>query len=469
MTNVIMGTYMRRLFLTLALLTSLPFAATAEVPASREQISLSFAPVAKKVIPAVVNIYTHHVEKLQVSPFMDDPFFSQFFGGGTGGMPRERVVNSLGSGVIIGEDGIIVTSYHVVKGSEQITIVLSDKREFDAKLEKVDERSDLAVLKVDTKGAKLPSLELGDSQALEVGDLVLAIGNPFGVGQTVTSGIISALARSAESVSDYQFFIQTDAAINPGNSGGALVDMQGRVIGINTAIFTKTGGYQGIGFAIPADMVKAILKSKTAENGQVVRPWFGVSIQPVNKEIADAQALGSIRGVLIQQVAKDSPAEKAGIKPGDVLLKLGSSEVNDSQSLNFVIATTGMGVETQATVWRDGHEITSPVTFTTPPVGGLAKTTTLKGKHPLNGVVVAEITADIADELRLNRNIHGVLVIKGNDGGFGMSFRPGDIIMSVNGVQVDTVQELQLALSKSARGFQIKLLRDGMSMMMTIM
>lgn len=454
----------------LSLLPSMSWAQAVEVPSSREQITLSFSPVVKRAVPAVVNIFTHHVEKVQtLSPFMDDPLFSQFFGGGMGGMPRERVVNSLGSGVIVGEDGTIVTSYHVVKGSESITIALSDKREFEGKVEKVDERSDLAVLKVDTKGAKLPALALRDSASLEVGDVVLAIGNPFGVGQTVTSGIISALARSAESVSDYQFFIQTDAAINPGNSGGALVDMQGRLIGINTAIYTRTGGYQGIGFAIPADMVKAVLNGKTGENGHIVRPWFGVSIQPVTKEVAEAQGLRTARGVLIQQVLKNSPAESAGIHPGDVLLKLAGGDVDDSQSLNYHIATTGMSKPVEALVWRGGKELSLTVTFTAPPAQPQAKLVTLKGNHPLNNVVVTDITPEMAEELKLEGNIHAVVVVKGSGGNFGMGLSAGDLIVGVNNKEVHSVAELQTALAKRTRGFQINIIRGGMSLTMTVM
>lgn len=463
---------MFRVFLAV-LLCFLPLSLHAEVPQSREQITLTFAPVAKKVIPSVVNIYTHHVERVQaVSPFMNDPFFSQFFGDGVmGSMPRERVVNSLGSGVIVGEDGTIVTSYHVVKGSEKITIVLSDKREFDGKVEKVDERADLAVLKVDTSGAKLPALELRDSTSLEVGDLVLAVGNPFGVGQTVTSGIISALARSAESVSDYQFFIQTDAAINPGNSGGALVDMQGRLIGINTAIYTKTGGYQGIGFAIPADMVKVVLGGKTNENGEILRPWLGISIQPVNREVAEAQGLGVTRGVLVQQVAAGSPAEKAGIRAGDVLLSLGDGEVNDSQSLNFRIATAGIGKEVNAKLWRGGREVAVPVTLASPKDQPKPKALTLKGKHPLDGVSVINITPEIAEQLHLSSNVQGVIVVEvpGRRRWMGMDVQVGDIILGVNGKEVRTVSDLQAALSKSGRGFQINLIRDGMSFTMSVM
>ncbi len=456
-------------FLSLLTILSVSAHAQTEVPASREQITLSYSPVAKKVMPAVVNIYTKQVQKVQVSPLFSDPLFSQFFGGGFGGAPRERVVNSLGTGVIVGEEGTIVTSYHVVNGSDEITIVLPDKREFEAKVEKTDERSDLAVLKVDTRGAKLPVVELGESAGLEVGDLVLAIGNPFGVGQTVTSGIVSATARSAESVSDYQFFIQTDAAINPGNSGGALVDMKGKLIGINTAIYTRSGGYQGIGFAIPADMVRAVLKGTAGENGQLVRPWFGIAIQPVTKEIADAQGLPSRRGVLVQEVAKGSPAETAGIRAGDILLTLAGSEVDDSQNLNFRIATSGMGVAVPAVVWREGREVPLTVTFTTRPAEAAdAKAVQLKGDHPLGGVVVVQITPDIAQELKLKADTRAVVVVRtGRESRVDVA--PGDIIVGVNGVKIATVSDLEKALAKRARGFQIQIIRGGMSLSMTIM
>jgi len=440
-----------------------------ETPISRDQITLSFAPVVKRVVPAVVNIYTKHVEKVR-NPFMEDPFFGQFFGGGMfGGLPRERVVQSLGSGVIVGPDGTIVTSNHVVKGSDSITVVLSDRREFEGHVERSDERSDLAVLKVDTKGAALPTLALRDSDTLEVGDLVLAVGNPFGVGQTVTSGIISALARTSSDISDYQFFIQTDAAINPGNSGGALVDMQGRLIGINTAIYTHTGGYQGIGFAIPANMVSAVLKGKTGKSGSVIQPYFGVAVQPVTQEIADAQGLVPPRGVLVQAVAAGSPAEKAGIRPGDILTSLGSGNVDDPQGLNFRIATTGIGVPVRATIWRGGREITVPVVFSQPPADVDAKRVTLRGNHPLNGVTVAMLTPAMADEMELKSDVPRVMVMDAaepND--FGVSVEKGDIILAVNGKEIHSIAELQRSLSSRSRSFQLTLLRGGMVVTMEV-
>ena len=239
------------------------------------------------------------------SPFANDPFFRQFFGQQNfafGGRPREAVISSLGSGVIIKPDGLIVTSFHVIKDAQEITVVLSDKREFDAKVVLRDPQSDLAFLKIDA-GAPLPYLELRDSDTLEVGDLVLAIGNPFGVGQTVTNGIVSGLARKAAGVSDYQFFIQTDAAINPGNSGGALVDMGGRLIGINTAIYSNSGGSLGIGFAIPANMVRSLLGSKVA-GGRVVHPWLGLAVQQVTPEIAESLGIKSSQGVIVKNLCR---------------------------------------------------------------------------------------------------------------------------------------------------------------------
>jgi Do/DeqQ family serine protease len=460
---------MLRLFVLLFAL-SLPAAALSEdqTPISRDQITLSFAPVVKRVVPAVVNIYTRHTEKVQISPLLSDPLFGQFFRQGMAGLPKERVVQSLGSGVIVGADGTIVTSYHVVQGSDKITVALSDRREFEGHVEKTDERSDLAVLKVDTKGEKLPTLELRDSDTLEVGDLVLAVGNPFGVGQTVTSGIISALARTSSDVSDYQFFIQTDAAINPGNSGGALVDMQGRLIGINTAIYTRTGGYQGIGFAIPSNMVNAVLKGQAGKSGSVVTPYFGVAVQPVTQEIADAQGLDRPRGVLVEAVSPKSPAEVAGLKPGDIITAVGTGEINDSQGLNFRIATTGIGAPVEMHVWRAGKEIAFPVTFTIPPAEPMVQKVTLKGKHPLNGVTVALLTPEIAQRLNIKTDKPRVVVIEGQGMGLAMSLQPGDIIFAVNGKEVHSISELQRSLSAHAGAFQMTLVRGGMVLNMSV-
>ena len=264
------------------------------VPSSREQITLSFAPLVKQVEPAVVNIYTRAVVQQRTSPLFNDPFFRQFFGDALG-QPSQRTQNSLGSGVIVRSDGLVVTNVHVIEGAQEIKVVLSDGREFSATLVTSDDQSDLALLKVDPEGAALPVLPLGDSDALEVGDLVLAIGNPFGVGQTVTSGIVSALARTRVGISDYGFFIQTDAAINPGNSGGALVTMDGKLAGINTAIVSRSGGSVGIGFAIPANMVKSVIDA-AGNGGRIVRPWIGATGQPVTAELAQGFGLAKPGG-----------------------------------------------------------------------------------------------------------------------------------------------------------------------------
>src|SRR5215469_720541 len=291
-----------RLFPLLLCLILLPVAALAQTRAvaeTRAELQLSFAPVVKKTAPAVVNVFSRRTVRTQVSPLFDDPFFRRFFADNAPfQVPSERVQRSLGSGVLVAADGTIVTNHHVIKDADEVTVVLADRREFEAKILRSDEHVDLAVLKIETHGERLPFLELRDSDELEVGDLVLAIGDPFGVGQTVTSGIVSALARTGVGVSDYRFFIQTDAAINPGNSGGALVSLDGRLVGINTAIYSRSGGSIGIGFAIPSLMVKAVLAG-AGTTGRIVRPWLGASGQPVTSDLVPGLGLKRPMGVLL--------------------------------------------------------------------------------------------------------------------------------------------------------------------------
>src|ERR1700758_942383 len=262
-----------------------------QVPNSAAQLELSFAPIVKRVAPAVVNVYAARIVANN-NPFLADPFFRQFFGA----MPREQVERSLGSGVIIDPAGLVVTNYHVIEGASQVKVALADKREFAADVVLKDQRSDLAVLRIKDAKEKFPTLEFADSDELQVGDVVLAIGDPFGVGQTVTHGIVSAVARTQVGISDYQFFIQTDAAINPGNSGGALVDVAGRLVGINSAIYSRSGGSQGIGFAIPANMVRVVVASARSGGTTVRRPWLGAKLQAVTPEIADSLGLRSPTG-----------------------------------------------------------------------------------------------------------------------------------------------------------------------------
>jgi Do/DeqQ family serine protease len=334
-----------RAILAAFLVFSAPLAALAAkaVPDSRIALQLSFAPVVKTTAPAVVNVYSQRLVASRERRLLDDPFFRQFFGNdGSFGRPRERVQNSLGSGVIVDPAGLIITNNHVIKGGTDIRVVLADKREFAAKLLLADERTDLAVLKIDVPDETLPALPLGDSDVLEVGDLVIAIGNPFGVGQTVTSGIVSALARTQVGISDYQFFIQTDAAINPGNSGGALVNMAGELVGINTAIFSRGGGSIGIGFAIPVNMVKTVVLS--AETGEaVMRPWLGAELQDVTQEIADSLGFARPEGALIVSLHPDSPLTKAGLRRGDVVLAIEGKPVENARELGYRVATSPIG------------------------------------------------------------------------------------------------------------------------------
>src|SRR5690349_112102 len=336
------------------------------LPDSRQQITLSFAPLVKQTAPAVVNIYTRRVVQQRVSPLFDDPFFQRFFGQSNPlGMPRERVERSLGSGVIVAADGLIVTNDHVVKDSDQITVVLADRREFEAKVVSTDSKTDLAILRIaPPKGEKLPFLALHDSDDLEVGDLVLAIGNPFGVGQTVTSGIVSALARTAVGVSDFNFFIQTDAAINPGNSGGALVSMDGRLIGINSAIYSRSGGSLGIGFAIPSNMVATVIAAER-HGGKLVTPWIGAGGQAVTADMAASLAMERPVGVIISNVYRSGPADRAGLKVGDVITAINGHEVADAQALRFRLATQPIGSTAELSVMRKGE----PLKLTLPLAG----------------------------------------------------------------------------------------------------
>jgi serine protease Do len=435
---------------SLSLVLGLIFAALAPAwaqnrtpPTSREMIHLSFAPVVKKVSPAVVNVYSRRTVQTR-SPFLDDPLFRRFFGNqGPFGLPRERVQQSLGSGVILGADGTIVTNHHVIDGAQQITVVLNDRREFEAKVVLSDEHADLAVLKIDTHGERLPVLELGDSDQLEVGDLVLAIGDPFGVGQTVTSGIVSALARTGIG-SDVSSFIQTDAAINPGNSGGALVDLDGKLVGINTAIFSQSGGSIGIGFAIPTALVRTVLQAATS-GAPVRRPWFGATGQEVTAELANALHLPRPGGVLVKDVTADGPAAKAGVRLGDVITAVGGHEVGDPDDLRYRIAILPMDIATPLQLWRNGQLVNATVTLVALPETPARQTTTLASDTPLSGATIANLNPAQADELGLATTLRGVAVVGTKSGTLAdrLGLHPGDIIATVNRIQVASVKELK--------------------------
>ena len=444
----------------------------ADVPQSQQQMQMSFAPLVKKTGPAVVNIYTKRVvrERMRViSPFFNDPFFSQFFNGQAFmGPERDRIENALGSGVIVDADGTIATNHHVIKDADEITVVTADGREYEAKKLLDDDRVDLAVLKIDTKGEELPYLQLTDSDAVQVGDLVLAIGNPFGVGQTVTSGIVSGLARTNTGISDYGFFIQTDAAINPGNSGGALVDMRGRMLGINTAIFSKDGGSLGIGFAIPANMVASIIRS-AHQGGKVVHPWVGVTSQNITPDMVESLGLKKSTGTLINKIYPGGPADKAGLKVGDVILAINGKELEGALALRYRLAMLPMGTPVTLSVLRDGKERNAVFVTAPPPENPPRDETVLKGANPLSGSVVVNISPSVIEEFGSMPRDSGVVVIKSREGNAArLGIEEGDIILSVNENKIDSVSGLKSALRQAARRWQMQILRDGRVLNMVV-
>ncbi len=435
------------------------------VPQSKAEITLSFAPVVKAVTPAVVNIYTKTVvqQRQPLSPLFNDPFFRRFFGDQMLGQPQERVQNSLGSGVIIRADGIVVTNDHVVKNATQITVVLSDRREFEAEVIGTDERTDLAVLRLKAEGADLPVLHLGDSDGLEVGDLVLAVGNPFGVGQTVTMGIVSALARTTGGgQADYRSFIQTDAAINPGNSGGALVDAEGTLVGINTAIYSRDGGNVGIGFAIPSDLVRVVVDSLLT-GGKAVRPWFGAAGQGVTNEIAQSLGLPRPAGVLINGLSPGSPAEKAGLKVGDVITAIDGRPVADPSELRYRIVTAPLGGTARMSVLRQGRPVDLTVSLVAPPEDPPRSVTRLDDRFgPLSGAEVANVNPALAEEMGLSGLQRGVVILRLLRNGVAarVGFRPGDVVTRINDSDTLTIDALQAALRRGDT-WRITFIRGG--------
>lgn len=451
---------MKRIAFLIALSLALP-AAAQTVPTSREQVQLSFAPVVKQAAPAVVNIYaTHTVQQQRIaSPLMNDPFFRQFFGQALNQPPR--VQNTLGSGVIVSADGLIVTNFHVVKDANEIKAVLSDRREFDATVVRADERADLAVLQIKT-GQKLSFLELGDSDGLEVGDMVLAIGNPFGVGQTVTSGIVSALARTNTGASDYRYFIQTDAAINPGNSGGALITLDGRLAGINTMIFSQSGGSVGIGFAIPSNMVRTVIQSAES-GGKVVRPWIGAGGQTVTPDIALSLKLDRPIGVLVNDVYPGGPADRAGIKVGDVITEVNGHEIDDPEGMRFRIATLQIGATAEIMVIRHGQSTKVSVPLVPPIEDPPRHATLLAGNQPLAGTTVANLSPALAEELNLSSQSRGVIITEIAPTSVALRFgvRPGDMVVRIDKEDVANVDALVAIMARPAKGWHIELKRDG--------
>ncbi|PZR82399.1 MAG: serine protease [Stutzerimonas stutzeri] len=442
--------------------SSLALAQARQVPEARQQITLSFAPVVQKTAPSVVNVYGARVERRPQNPFMDDPFFRRFFGDGGFGLPREQVQRSLGSGVIVDAVGLVVTNNHVIEGMTEVKVALADKREFEAEIVLRDPRTDLAVLKV--KGAKeLTAIEVGDSDTLQIGDLVLAIGNPFGVGQTVTQGIISALARTQVGVGDAQSFIQTDAAINPGNSGGALVDMQGRLTGINTAIFSRSGGSHGIGFAIPSAMVRVVVESAKSGGKLVKRPWFGARLQALTQEVADGLGLDRPAGSVVASVVDSGPAAEAGLKRSDVILAVDGVGVDDPESFGYRFATRPIGGTTQLTVLRGGKRITVPIKLTPAPETRPREPVKVAGRSPFTGLTVLNLSPAVAEELSIDLSTEGVVVSEIEEGSPAarVGFRKGDLILAINGERINASREIELATRERKRAWEVTISRGG--------
>ncbi len=435
------------------------------VPTSAGEIRLSYAPVVKRVAPAVVNVYAARVIENRM-PLFDDPIFRRFFGGGGGS--GEQVQRSLGSGVIVDPVGLVVTNFHVIENADQVKVSLSDKREFDAEIVLKDQRSDLAVLRLKDAHERFAAVDLGDSDGLQVGDVVLALGNPFGVGQTVTHGIVSAVARTQVGITDYQFFIQTDAAINPGNSGGALVDLGGRLVGINTAIFSRSGGSQGIGFAIPANMVRGVISSAQGGSNVVHRPWLGAKLQAVTPEIAESLSLKRPVGALVSSVAAKSPAARAGMRTGDLVVSVDGQAVDDANAFDYRFATKPLGGQASVGVMRGGREVKLAVALETAPETPREETV-IKARSPLLGAKVANLSPALADELRLDSETKGVAVTEVENGSVAQSlgFQKGDIVLTINSAKIETTQDVVRATGQASRLWRMTIQRGGQQISVT--
>ena len=454
-------TTQRYLFSLLLLVTSLilqpVYAALPDVVNGKPLPTL--APILEDVMPGVVNVATRGRVQMQQNPLFDDPFFRHFFGTPNG--PRERETQSLGSGVIIdARNGYIMTNHHVIAKADEITVTLRDGRKLEAKLVGADPDSDVAIIQVKEKN--LTAIPLADSDQLNVGDFVVAIGNPFGLGQTVTSGIVSALGRGI-GLKGYENFIQTDASINPGNSGGALIAVDGRLVGINSAIFSKSGGSLGIGFAIPSNMVRAVIAGVTRGGGRVVRPWLGTSGQDVTADIALSLGLKRPGGVLINDIQPDSPAAKAGIKVGDVVLAIDGHEVVSAEALRYRIATHAVGETATFTVLNGEQEREVRLALVEPPEIPARNITELTGVQPLAGAVVANMSPALAQEMSLSRFEYGVYIlnIRPRSNASQFRFHPGDRVLSVNGTPANDVSGLVGALKAAGGDWVINIRRGG--------
>jgi len=443
---------------------------TREVPKSIQEVEFSFSPVVKKFAPTVVNIYAT-AEKLTKAPmdkFMDDPFYQQYMDR-LHGPEENKSLNSMGSGIIISDDGYILTNYHVIEGGDKIKVVLSDRREFEAKVVVAEERTDLVMLKIDVDGEKLPYATLDADDNLQVGDVVLAIGNPFGVGQSVSMGIISAVGRSQSGISDFRSFIQTDASINPGNSGGALVTTDGRMIGMNTAIYSQSGESIGIGFAIPSSMLIPFVTSAIHGN-RVERPWMGIRIRGVDSDIAKKIGFTYPYGVLIKDIYKGGAADQAGLQVDDILTKFNGDIIDDDAELDYRISRQNINTKAHFTILRDGKEIELDVDMIPPPHGADENSYEIKGKNPLTGAIVAELSPALSLDLGLDTFKHGILILdlKLHSIASEMKFQIGDVLYAIDGQNVETLESFFKVMDKEKNSWKIEFLRGGEKMTLDV-
>jgi len=439
---------MRLTLLFVLLLAGLPAAAEMQVPRSQSDIQMGFVPVVKKAAPAVVNIYARRVVDLQ-SPFSADPFFQDLFR--DFGTQRQRVQNSLGSGVILGRDGIVVSNYHVVGEATDIRVVLNDRREFSAKVLLSDEESDLAVLRLE-EAHDMPALELRDSDTVEVGELVLAIGNPFGVGQTVSSGIVSGLARSGTATGNARgYFIQTDAPINPGNSGGALVDVNGRLIGINTAMLSRSGGSNGIGFAIPSALVAQFVAQARAGNTAFLRPWSGLDGQPVTADMAEGLGLDRPGGVVVSQLHPQSAFLAAGLQAGDVITAVDGQPVNTPAEMIFRMSVKGIGAEARITRIREGARGEVDVSLIEAPDHPPRGRRVTGRAAAIPGMTLSTVNPAVIAEFGLPLTARGVAVDDPGRIGRRAGLRAGDVLRAINDIPVIDADGAEQLLNEARR------------------
>ncbi|MDP2755137.1 MAG: Do family serine endopeptidase, partial [Nitrospirota bacterium] len=400
------------------------------------QIGQATAEIAEAVKPAIVNISTTRTIKIQgtTNPFFDDPFFRRFFGDQFRA-PKERKTASLGSGVIVDSKGYILTANHVIQGAEEINVTLSDKREFKGKIVGNDAMTDIGIIKIDADN--LPTIKWGDSDKLKVAETVLAIGSPYGLSQTVTTGIVSAVGRANVGIADYEDFIQTDAAINPGNSGGALVNVKGELVGINTAIFSTSGGYQGIGFAVPTNMAKTVMDS-LINKGKVIRGWLGVTIQSLTPELAKQFDLKEEKGVLVGDVVEGGPAEKAGLQRGDVIIEFEGKKIEEPYQLRNMVANIEPGRGVEIKTIRDNKKEIKKVTIGDLPAD-MQKPSKGEYDNLLKGVFVQDLNSEIYNKLNIPKKIKGVVVTDvDEESPAAMILVQGDVIQEINRQKIST-------------------------------